>query len=204
MTPEAKAMCSAALAYAGLGWAVLPVYGVANGKCRCGKVDCSSPGKHPHGRFAPHGVNDATRDGALICSWFQNGEAINVAIQTGAESGIVVLDIDDRHGGSESVRAFGELPQTATAQTGGGWHPYFNMPDGIDLRNSAGKLGPGLDVRATGGYVVAPPSTHISGRQYKWLRDPRAGLADLPKSILHRLTGMARKPRPRRRPSAVP
>jgi putative DNA primase/helicase len=45
---------------------------------------------------------------------------------------------------------------------------------GIVVRNSAGSLGPGLDVRGTNGYCVAPPSKHISGNQYRWKVDPRA------------------------------
>jgi len=179
--------CDAAIGYLDLGWSVLPIYAVRDGRCACGRADCDSPAKHPHGRLAPHGLKDATRDGNVICRWYANGEVINLGIRTGPESGLVVLDIDPRHGGDESVKALGKLPDTATVATGGGRQLYFRWPAGADIRNSAGKLGPGLDIRGTGGYVVAPPSLHISGGVYRWLRDPRGGVAELPAAILSRL-----------------
>jgi putative DNA primase/helicase len=67
-------------------------------------------------------------------------------------------------------RRHGKLT-TATVLTGsGGRHYWFRHPGG-ELRNSAGQLGPGLDLRASGGYVVAPPSVHESGNPYKWTRE---------------------------------
>jgi hypothetical protein len=54
----------------------------------------------------------------------------------------------------------------ASTPSGGG-HLYFRPPPGVEIRNSAGKLGPGLDVRGVGGYVVAPPSV-IDGKAYRW------------------------------------
>jgi hypothetical protein len=186
---NAERMCEAAIAYADLGFFVLPLWSAHDGRCDCGKVDCDSPGKHPHGRYAPHGLKDATRDKAVICSWFSDGQLVNIGIRTGPESGILVLDVDPRHGGDESLKGLGTLPDTATVETGGGgWHRYFKYPAGLNIRNSAGKLGPGLDIRGAGGYVVAPPSIHVSGRVYTWLRDPRGGLADLPQHILTKLS----------------
>lgn len=184
----AERMCKAAIAYADLGFLVLPLWSARDGRCDCGHAGCDSPGKHPHGRHAPHGLKDATRDKAVICSWFSDGQLVNIGIRTGPESGILVLDVDPRHGGDESLKKLGPLPDTATVQTGGGGcHAYFKCPDGWNIRNSAGKLGPGLDIRGAGGYVVAPPSVHVSGGVYKWLRDPRGGLADLPQHILEKL-----------------
>jgi hypothetical protein len=76
------------------------------------------------------------------------------------------------------------LPPTLQAITGGGgFHLYFRAPEGVEIRNSAGKLGAGVDVRGNGGYVLLPPSLHISGRRYAWepgLRDKGIGLAPLP------------------------
>jgi len=185
---DAGRMCSTAISYADFGWAVLPLWSARDGRCDCGHVDCDSPGKHPHGRYAPHGLKDATRDKVVICSWFSDGQLVNIGIRTGPESGILALDVDPCHGGDESLKELGPLPDTATVQTGGGgWHSYFKYPDGLNIRNSAGKLGPGLDIRGAGGYVVAPPSLHVSGGVYKWLRDPRDSLADLPQSVLDKL-----------------
>jgi hypothetical protein len=69
-----KVLCNTAITYADLGWRVMPLQGVHDSRCACGKVDCSSPGKHPHGRFAPQGLKNATLDGGAICQWFANGE----------------------------------------------------------------------------------------------------------------------------------
>ena len=180
-------LCDTAISYGDLGWRVLPLWGIIDGRCACGRSDCK-PGKHPHGRLVPHGLKNASLDGNQICEWFGNGEVLNLGIATGPESGLVVLDVDERHGGNESLQALGELPRTATVQTGGGRHYYFKHPKGLDIRNSTGKLGEGLDIRAAGGYAVAPPSMHVSGVRYKWLIDPRGGLAELPRAILDRLT----------------
>jgi bifunctional DNA primase/polymerase-like protein len=96
----------------------------------------------------------------------------NIGIRTGQESGLVVLDIDPRHGGDETVRQLEAqhepLPQTATVLSGGGGrHLYFQHP-GFRVPTIGGKLGPGLDVRGDGGCIVAPPSLHVSGGQYRW------------------------------------
>jgi putative DNA primase/helicase len=110
-------------------------------------------------------------------------------------SGLVVLDIDAKSNGEESLFALeaehGQLPSTLTALTGGGGrHLLFAHPGG-ELRNSAGTLGPGLDIRGDGGYIVAPPSRHASGASYVWQegRSPAdLSLAELPSWLLHQLT----------------
>src|SRR5262249_6866135 len=121
----------------------------------------------------------------VIREWWQRHPNANVGIATGAASGLVVLDVDPDHGGGESAELYmpGEaLPSTLIARTGGGGlHMYFKHPGGR-IRNSASELGPGLDVRGDGGYVVAPPSVHFSGKPYGWV-DLGAPLADLPAFI---------------------
>jgi P4 family phage/plasmid primase-like protien len=84
-----------------------------------------------------------------------------------------VLDVDPDKGGDDSLRKletqYGSLPVTAEVITGGGGHHYYFQHPGISLGNSAGKLGPGLDIRTDGGQVVAPPSVHpMTGRTYEW------------------------------------
>lgn len=95
----------------------------------------------------------------------------NIGIRTGAASDLVVLDVDG-DAGRLSLRGLvaHHAPFEATwARTGsGGWHAYFAHPGGT-VPNTAGRLGEGLDVRADGGYVVAPPSRHSSGRRYRWI-----------------------------------
>ncbi len=175
-----------ALYYISQGWAVLPLYTIGkNKRCSCGKKDCKSPGKHPYAPYAPNGVKDATTDKDTIERWFDGETKLNIGVCAGAASGLVLLDIDPQHGGNESIKKY-SVPKTVEVITGGGGtHYYFKHPGlHVDVRNSAGALGPGLDVRGHHGYVVAPPSVHITGKQYRWKIDPRAiEIADCPEWI---------------------
>lgn len=187
----------AALDYARRGWRVFPCHAPSGGACSCGAGDaCASPAKHPRTR---HGLHDASADEAVVSRWWRRWPAANVGIRTGA--GLVVLDIDPAHGGEEALAgleaAHGPLPATLAVRTGGaGLHLYF-LHDAA-LRNSAGALGPGLDVRGDGGYVIAPPSWHASGSPYRW--STKAAPAPLPGWILQCLA----RPEPPRRGVEVP
>lgn len=119
---------------------------------------CKPGGKEP---LTPRGHLDATTDATRINGYWNAHPGANIGIPTGKRSGFLVLDIDE--GGAESLheleREHGELPATCAVETGsGGKHYYFRYPAGEDVRNSAGKLGPGLDIRGEGGYIIAPPS----------------------------------------------
>ncbi len=137
----------------------------------------------------------ATSDPTAIREWWSRYPNANIGILCGLPSGIVVLDVDPANGGDESIltllNTYGSLPDTWQVLTGGGGrHHYFKYPI-IPVRNSAGLLGPGLDIRADGGFVVAPPSVHSSGELYKWEvnSNPLDGcpLAELPDWILNLL-----------------
>ena len=172
-----------AVRYARLGWHVLPLNFLTDAGCSCGKPDCGSPGKHPFSRLAPHGLKDATIDPATIAGWFRQHPQLNLGIRTGAVSGIVVVDLDWDHEGIESFadleKRYGNHPPTVAVMTGGGGlHLYFRHPGG-EVRNSASTLGPGVDVRGDGGFVVAPPSTHSSGTPYRWDGEGTPGRRDL-------------------------
>lgn len=155
------------------GWAVFPVHSWVNARCTCGNPECVSPkgkpAKHPR---TPNGLLDAVRDAKTVGDWWRRWPEANVGIATGERSGVWVLDIDPRHGGDvaldELLERHGRLPDTVEVLTGGGGrHIYFRRP-GTRVACSTGKLGPGLDVKGDGGYVVAPPSTHESGRRYEF------------------------------------
>jgi hypothetical protein len=168
-TPDAEnSLLRAALAYASRGWSVLPLHTPEkDGTCSCRQGNCGSAGKHPR---TLHGLKDASTDAATIRNWWATWPRANVGVATGP-SGLVVLDVDPDKGGDESlgglVAAHEQLPTTVVAVTGGGGgHYFFRNPGGV--RNSAGNLGDGLDIRGEGGYVVVPPSLHASGRQYAW------------------------------------
>jgi hypothetical protein len=138
------------------------------GHCSCGST-CQRPAKHP---LTPHGLKDASLAPGLIARWWRQWPRANVAIATGAASGLVVLDVDPGKDGDASLRALeaerGELPETVQVLTGGGGQHFFFAHPGGQVRNSASTLGAGLDVRADGGYVVAAPSLHASGKRYTW------------------------------------
>jgi hypothetical protein len=160
---------AAALACTKRGWRVIPVNWVKkDGTCSCTNPRCDNVGKHP---LTAHGVKDADVTDEIIRAWWTNHPKANIGIATGAKSGIVVLDVDPRHGGKESMLAlknqFGRLPDGPRVHTGGGGvHLYFSHP-GSALKNKVGVF-PGVDVRADGGYVLAPGSNHKSGGEYRW------------------------------------
>lgn len=151
---DAPDCAQAALGYLALGWSVLPV------KPR-DKRPLLAWEPLQHERPAP----------AEVLGWFARWPAANIGIVTGAVSGLVVLDVDPHHGGAESLERLalgrGTLPATVEAVTGGGGrHLYFRHPGAV-VGNRVG-LRPGLDLKGDGGYVVAPPSLHPSGRRYAW------------------------------------
>jgi putative DNA primase/helicase len=174
-----NAMLEAALSYARSGFPVFPLYGISGGRCSCRKADCGSAGKHPR---TSRGHQDASTDEAVIRGWWERWPDANIGVPTGARTGFIVLDVDPDHGGTESLRqlceAHGDLPETAEAITGGGGcHLLFKLP-GEEIRNSASKLAPGLDIRGEGGYIVVAPSTHRSGANYTWA--PGKSICDTP------------------------
>jgi Bifunctional DNA primase/polymerase, N-terminal len=149
-----------------------PVFEGDTVRCSCGKEDCRDLGKHP---MTLRGHKDATTHvGRVIARWRKYPLA-NVGLATSATR--PVLDIDPRHGGDETLRKLeaehGAIPDGLRMLTGGGgMHIPMTAPANADIRNSAGKLGPGLDIRGRDGYICAPPSLHRSGRRYQWANDP--------------------------------
>lgn len=111
-----------------------------------------------------------------VQQWWRLWPNAGVGIVTGAISNLVVLDVDVEHGGDKALaeleRRNGPLPPTVEAITGsGGRHLYFSYP-GRPMSSRVG-WAPGIDLRADGGLVVAPPSIHPSGRRYEWESSPR-------------------------------
>jgi hypothetical protein len=189
-------MAVAALDYATRGWSVFPVHSVTAGRCSCGNPACGSPGKHPR---VARGLTEASKAPQQIRAWWGRWPTANIAVATGQISRFFVLDVDPGHGGDESLRTLevehGPLPHTVRSLTGGGGdHILFEHVPG--LRNSAGRIAPGIDVRGDGGYVVAPPSLHISGRSYAWNVDHHpldAPVAKAPSWLI----ALAQQPAPR-------
>jgi hypothetical protein len=126
--------------------------------------------------LTPHGFFDATLNPDQIEAWWHKWPNALIATPTGKPSGSYVVDVDKKNGvnGFETLAALeaehGPLPETLTAETpSGGRHFYFRFPDTEPpLGNTVGKIGPGIDTRGEGGYVIVPPSI-IDGRAYRWL-----------------------------------
>lgn len=149
------AIADAALAYAARGWSVIPM---------------QPRGKRPLVAWREFQQRAASVDD--IEHWFRHWPDANVGVVTGRISGLVVIDVDARHGGPDSVAdveaSHGPLPETVEASTGGGGrHLYFAHPGGTVANRVA--IRPGIDVRGDGGCIVAPPSIHPSGRPYTWV-----------------------------------
>lgn len=194
---------AAALVYARRGWPVLPCHTPSAGPagCSCGRAGCPSAGKHPRVRG---GLHAASTDEGQVRRWWARWPSANVAVRTGAESGLVVLDVDPARGGEASLAAlvadhgafFAGTRVVATG--GGGLHLYFAHPGGRVPNDAGRRLGPGIDVRGDGGYVLAPPSLHLSGARYRPAGSCRE-LAPMPGWLAERLLA-----RPERGPEARP
>ncbi len=145
----------AAFSYIGQGFKVFPV-----------KTD-----KKP---LTAHGLKDATQTQSGVREFWTRWPDAGIALVT---EGLMVLDFDTKNGGLGSKAAieakYGPLSRTRTHRTGGGGeHWIYRNPNGTDVRNTVTFAGyEGVDLRANGGYIVAPPSPHVSGRRYEVLDD---------------------------------
>lgn len=146
----------AALEYAQRGWSVFPVVPRA---------------KRP---LTANGVKDATRKPSRLRAWWEQWPDAGVAIATG--TGLIVVDVDI-HGATNGFDSLarlrsdhGDLPETITSNTGGGGaHIFLRVPTDAQVPNRKNVGGyAGVDLKGTGGYVIAPPSIHPSGRRYSW------------------------------------
>ncbi|SCK47276.1 bifunctional DNA primase/polymerase [Streptomyces sp. WMMB 322] len=198
-----SALLHAALDTAQRGWYVHPLRpgGKApalHGESACPRIgDCADG----HRKWEQRATLDA---GRIRRAW--SGRPFNVGIATGP-SGLVVVDLDvpkegakDAPCGAATFRALCEragqpIPETFTVRTaGGGWHLYFTAPEGVRLRNTSRTLGPGIDTRAWGGYVVAPGSS-IDGRLYVFAAGVRP--EPLPTWLLEAITATTGPAAPR-------
>ena len=164
-------MLAAALKYARHGTPVFPV---------------DPADKSP---LCAHGFHDATANERQVRKWWTRWPKAMIGMPTGPRTRVWVLDVDNielriflssfgwlnpnewagcDHPLMQLIKDHGPLPDTAMSITPrGGWHYFFRW-DGVNIRCSQGKLGPGIDVRGHGGYVVIPPSVRSDGTPYRW------------------------------------
>lgn len=192
-----------ALEYVARGWAVIPVHGLADpetSRCTCGRYPCgpdnATAGKHPVRPGWTTGPAMSPAD--AYATWVQDGPQWNVGIRTGGPSGFFVLDIDPKSGGGESLRRLaaehGPMPGTLMVRTGsGGHHHYYAMPD-FPVRNNSHRIAPGIDIRGTGGMVVAPPSVSGIGPYETVYGEWMSQVAPAPAWLLDLLRAPAERP----------
>lgn len=186
--PDAPAMLTAALDYLGRGLSVFPVC-TPQGVGRCVQHgECPNAGKRPLVRWEPYQGRRATEQ--ELAQWWRKWPSANIGMATGAVSGVVVLDADGDEARKECLR-YG-LPLTPGLWTGkpGGAHFWFAWP-GQPVRNFARRL-PGIDFRGDGGYVLLPPSLHVTGQRYRWQEQTAEAVpAPLPAWLRDLLAGRA-------------
>ena len=152
-----------------------------------------------------HGCLDASRSHEQVTAWWTRHPDANIGVATGAPSGLFVVDVDGKEG-EAALTTFGTLPATVSVHTSKGRHLYFALPDGVRLGNSARRLGPQLDTRGDGGYVVAPPSFHPSGHAYYYApghSPDDIDIAPLPDTIARALQTVTTPPRATPSPSVT-
>ena len=158
-------LLQAAIFYASLGWNVFPLKPLA---------------KTP---ATPRGFYDATTQTSQIRRWWETNPHYNIGVRTGGRArgdegtsrGIYVLDVDPRNGGANSldrlvaIHGDGWLHTLHCATGGGGSHYYYSCPESVRQCNTdlwKGSLTQGIDLKGSGGYVVAPPS--VTTGRYQW------------------------------------
>jgi len=184
-------MINHALAYAKKGWPVFPVWWpIDTHVCACGERDnCASIGKHP---ITKNGHTNATTDADQITQWWEQYPSANIGLATGKQSGVSVLDIDQKHYGFQSfqqlLRRYGppKNPTLTVATGGGGAHFYWEYNKKHRCKQN---IRTGIDVRSTGGYVLVPPSLHEQRCRYRWAPKghPRNVTASTPPDWVERL-----------------
>ncbi|MFE4676175.1 bifunctional DNA primase/polymerase [Streptomyces sp. NPDC056723] len=170
--PRREALLAAALDAASRGWPVIPLQPGMKRPAGHPERTCPGTGRCAAGHRTPE-ERAAIDQGLIRAAWGQR--PYNVGIATGP-AGLLVIDLDpvkaeEPEGapdGATSLQALCEragqvLPDTYRVRTARGEHLYFTAPAGVRLKCSVDRLGPHIDTRAWGGYVVAPGSTTPDG-----------------------------------------
>jgi Bifunctional DNA primase/polymerase, N-terminal/Primase C terminal 2 (PriCT-2) len=209
-----------ALYYASsIGLLVFPTHSSPEpGRCSCGNATCTSIAKHP---ITSRGLKDASRYPRQVEYWWSRYPYAGIGGTCHPDNLLAWIDIDPAKGGYNSWSSLvnqlgiaGEVERTVITATGGnGYHVWFCLAK--VLRNSADQVAPGIDVRCAGGYVVLPPSTHRSGRRYRFLPGHSPAdvpIAPMPKSLENFIAGVSNRvddgtrpapPRPQSMPASA-
>lgn len=180
-------LLESALKYAEMGFKVFPIHSPVHKSgtwtCSCGNEECRNPAKHPRTK---NGLHDASDHPDQIEAWWKIWPSANIGIVTGNASGFFVLDVDSNDSIEDPKEGFATMRKlqpsneadytetVATITGSGGQHFWYSLPNGdppIPIATGTNIFGPefpDVDVRGEGGYIIAPPSVHISGRRYEF------------------------------------
>ena len=152
-------MLDVALGYLAYGWSVIP----ANNKT-------------PSVKWEEFQHRLPTKE--EVRRWWKQSPNANIAVVTGKISNLAAIDF-------EKGAKFLELPDTVTAESGGGGiHKFFQYPKSRELKSTT-KVWALTDIRAEGGIIILPPSRHPSGGTYNWIKNPNeVELAEFPEHLL--------------------
>lgn len=143
----------AALEYLERGWHPIPV-----------KTDIG--GRKPYIRWTEYQKRAPTS--IEVVEWWTTWPDAGIALVCGAQSNLVVIDLDERNGADMDLS---QWPETYTVETPGGMHLYYTHPGGV-VENSVQKIAPGVDVRGDAGFVFAPPTVRSADNGfYKVIND---------------------------------
>jgi len=168
---ESPTVGEAAVELAARGWAVFPTRDrdkPPRPSCAGCRREPRCRGPHECGHELCHGVLDASTDLERVVDWFTRFPAANLGARV--PTGLVVLDIDPRHGGDDQLAALvaehGQLPATLSVRTGsGGWHYYMRASHAA----TQSRLPAGVELKTPRGFCIMPPSVHpATGQPYEW------------------------------------
>lgn len=160
--------------YMEVGFLVLPTHYPRFGQngdvsCSCKSEFCSKIGKHPSVKsYRGLTPENYGKRRSRYLRRFKQDKDLNIGFKP---FGYSILDVDYKNGGEISLGLLREetqgLDETLTAASANGLHLYTST---AGLSQSVELLGAGLDIRGdkTTGFIVAPCSTHASGKQYRW------------------------------------
>lgn len=196
---------SEALKLAELGWCVFALgpTGHPYPNCKMCRETCTIASDYDTcDHLICHATYAGTTDPARLEAMWGHFPQSLIGVRTGSVSGIIVLDFDmhntkDKNGKATLIELIGNgLPQTVSAETGGGGLHLFYQHPGIPVPNdNRGKLGPGADVKGEGGFIIAAPSAKRGKLPYSWMLDPWVtSPAILPDATLHAITKSDHKP----------
>lgn len=193
-----SSLATEAARYASLGYAIIPLHGISDGACTCGRAECRSQGKHPIGE---NGASNPIVDAEIAAEqWYATPDA-NIGIVAGASRRVIIdLDSPEAKAHLKSIAdkdTLTAIEAAPIAKTGKGWHVHFSDELGTYAPSVGSGDDHGIDIRGGVSYIVAPPSTHANGTTYQWIQGNEVTQAPIITQWLHKYITDRTKAAPR-------